>query len=330
MNENTVAQLLEGIARKDRRSLAKAITLIESSRSDQRHLAGDLLMQLTPLSGRALRIGISGVPGVGKSTFIEAFGKSILARRNNLAVLAIDPSSPLTGGSIMGDRTRMEELSSDPRVFIRPSPTSGTLGGVARHTRETIIACEAAGYDLIFVETVGVGQSETVVASMVDVFLMLYLPNSGDELQGIKKGILELADIIAITKADGPLKNDAARAKNELSRALMLTRSRDEWTPPVHLISALEGEGLSEIDASIDSFVTHQKTCGAFAARRRVQSLSWFHSELGELLRERLESDVDLKTTMSSLEQDVLSQKLPGSVAATRLIDEFLSRRQRP
>lgn len=308
-----------------RRALAKAITLLESKRPDQRPLAEALLALLAPKAGKSLRVGISGPPGVGKSTFIEALGRHLTSKGHRVAVLAVDPSSPLSGGSILGDRVRMEELSKDPKVFIRPSPSGATLGGVARHTRETILACEAAGHDVVLVETVGVGQSETVVASMVDAFLMLYLPNSGDEIQGMKRGILELADLVAVTKADGNLAKDAATAKGQLELALHLSRGGSTWIPPVLTISSIEARGVTELWQAILDFAAQQKTSKAFDGRRADQAVAWFRGELTELLQDRLRSRPDQAAALAKTEEEVRAGRLAASLAAARVIDGLLS-----
>jgi len=307
----------------DRRALAKAITLLEGALPEQRKAAQALLLEIAPYAGNSVRIAVSGVPGVGKSTFLEAWGKELLARGRRLAILAIDPSSPVSGGSILGDRTRMEELSRHPDVFIRPSPTSGALGGVARRTREAILACEAAGYDTVLVETVGVGQSEAVAAAMVDVFLVLQLPNAGDELQGIKRGILELADLLVVTKADGTQREAARQAKGQLQRALMLTRGQEAWQVPVLSCSSLENEGLAEVWQSVEQFLDHQKS-GGFDTRRRDQALSWFRDELGEQLRERLESNTKHAAAVKAMETRVARGELPASAAAGQVLDTLL------
>jgi LAO/AO transport system kinase len=311
----------------DRRALAQAITLIESARDDHAQEAGALLTELMPHAGRSFRLAISGVPGVGKSTFIEAFGQRLLARGHRLAILAIDPSSPLSGGSILGDRTRMEELSRDERVFIRPSPTSGNLGGVARRTREAIVACEAAGFDFIIVETVGVGQSETVAAQLVDAFLLLYLPNAGDELQGIKRGILELADLVAVTKADGPQAPVAQVAKGQLERAFMVAKqAAGQSAPPVLLVSSLENKGLAELETALFGFEKAQKAAGTFAARRQAQSESWLEEELVARFRDLLARRQLEPDALATLAAEVRAGSLPASVAAERYFTRLLSR----
>ena len=321
--KSSVEDLAKDVLAGDRRSLAKAITLIESTLADERAKAETLLASLAPKSGNALRIGITGAPGVGKSTFIEALGKVLLAQGKRVAVLAVDPTSPVTGGSILGDRVRMEDLSRDPRVFIRPTPSGASLGGVARHTRETILACEAAGHDVVLVETVGVGQSETLVASMVDLFLVLHLPNSGDEIQGMKKGLLELADVVAVTKSDGELLADAKLAKAQLEQALSFSTA-DDGPPPVFLISSTVGVGISELWTALETAATTRRKDGRFAERRAEQVILWFRSELGELLQERLRSKPVLAAALRQAETDVRSGKVAASIAAGRVLDQVL------
>jgi LAO/AO transport system kinase len=264
---------------------------------------------------------------VGKSTFIEALGLKLLESARKVAVLTVDPSSPITGGSILGDKTRMDSLARDPRAYIRPSPSSGNLGGVTRHTREVIITCEAAGFDTVIVETVGVGQSEVVVASMVDIFVALQLPNSGDELQGIKKGILELADLVVVNKADGGLLQAARQAKADLERAVALVRQGDEPLPKVLLTSSTAGSGISEVAAAIFDFVTSQRSGSKFERRRSAQAISWFRAELGEQLRERLEREPKYLSLVGAAETSVASGRTPGSIAARKLIDEVFAKR---
>ena len=317
-------QLLRGLLDGDRRSLAKAITLIESQLPRERVLARQLIDRIIDRRCSSVRIGISGIPGVGKSSFIEAFGSLILQDQHRMAILAVDPSSPQHGGSILGDRTRMTKLSSHRDVFIRPSPTSGALGGVARRTREAVLVCEAAGYDTIVVETVGVGQSEVMVASMVDILLTLHMPGSGDELQGIKKGILELVDIIAVTKADGDQIIAAKNARQQLDQALSLTRTSGESRPPVLLCSSVTGTGLQEVQKSIEGYVAHAQKTGAFAKRRREQSRQWYYNEIDNQLHERLRQDVHLSAYRSELETAVLEERLSASQAATLLIDKLV------
>ena len=283
-----VSELAEKLLRGDRRALGRAITLVESARDEHRDLAAALMDRVIDATGKSMRLGISGTPGVGKSTFIEALGKKVLDRNHRLAVLAVDPSSPIGSGSILGDKTRMQYLSAHPKTFVRPSPSKGHLGGVASKTRETILLCEAAGYDFVIVETVGVGQSEFVVNSMVDKFIFLQLPNSGDQLQGIKKGILELADLILVNKCDGNQVHAAKRAKVDLDLALSLIyQARPEDKPAVHLVSALKDRGIEFVVDEIYRFQSKQIKNKAFDERRRNQALYWFEEDVKEsLLRE--------------------------------------------
>jgi LAO/AO transport system kinase len=280
-----VEELASRLRQGDRSALARAITLTESSRPDHQDMAQTLLHHLLPDAGKALRIGITGVPGVGKSTFIEALGTMLTARGHKVAVLAVDPSSSRTGGSILGDKTRMARLASDPNAFVRPSPSSGTLGGIARATREAGLFCEAAGHDVVLVETVGVGQSEIAVADMVDCFLVLVLPGAGDELQGIKKGVIELADLIAINKADGDRLLAAEQARRHYLNALRIIATGDEGSrPDVLTVSAVTGAGLPELWAEVEHHAGRLKRSGAWERRRRGQQVRWMES----LLQDRL------------------------------------------
>ncbi|MFF7332012.1 methylmalonyl Co-A mutase-associated GTPase MeaB [Streptomyces sp. NPDC090306] len=308
----------------NRSAVARAVTLVESARPQHRAAAQRLLTALLPYSGGARRIGISGVPGVGKSTFIDAFGSMLTGRGHRVAVLAVDPSSSRTGGSILGDRTRMARLAADPAAFVRPSPSTGTLGGVARATREAIIVMEAAGHDVVLVETVGVGQSETAVANMVDSFLLLALARTGDQLQGIKKGVLELADVIAVNKADGPHVRDAGAAARELAGALRLMHGRDAvWAPPVLTCSARESTGLDTVWERLDQHRVLLESTGGLAARRREQQVDWTWNLVHEELLGRLHRDPAVRALVPALEQQVRDGLLTATTAAQRVLDTF-------
>ncbi|MGS2586630.1 methylmalonyl Co-A mutase-associated GTPase MeaB [Streptomyces hebeiensis] len=313
---------VKGVLDGHRSSVARAITLVESTRADHRALAQRLLTELLPYAGGARRIGISGVPGVGKSTFVDALGTLLTGQGHRVAVLAVDPSSSRTGGSILGDKTRMERLAVDPAAFVRPSPTAGTLGGVARATRETVVVMEAAGYDVVLVETVGVGQSETAVAGMVDSFLLLTLARTGDQLQGIKKGVLELADVIAVNKADGPHERDARSAARELAGALRLMRSPDAvWTPPVLSCSAREGTGLAEVWERLEQHRSLLDADGRLAAIRADQQVDWAWSMVRERLLRRLREDPAVRELTPELERRVREGTLTATSAAERILD---------
>jgi LAO/AO transport system kinase len=302
-----------------RRAIAKAITLLESTRADHRALADELLGAVLPHSGGALRIGISGVPGVGKSTFIEALGLYLIAQSHRVAVLAVDPSSSLSGGSILGDKTRMERLSVHPSAFIRPSPAAGNLGGVAEKTREAMLVCEAAGYDVVIVETVGVGQSETAVAGMTDMFVLLQLPNAGDDLQAIKKGVMELADLVVINKAD---LDDAAatRARAQVTSALRWLGPHSHASTQVMQLSALQGTGLAEFWQLVSSFATQQRETGAFALRRQTQAEAWMWERIHAGLREQFAQHPAVQAQLAPLAAEVRGGRVAASVAARRLL----------
>jgi len=303
-----------------RRALAKAITLLESTRSDHRVRADELLNALLPRAGGALRLGISGVPGVGKSTFIEALGLFLIARGHRVAVLAVDPSSSLGGGSILGDKTRMERLAADERAFIRPSPASGTLGGVAERTREALLVCEAAGHDVVIVETVGVGQSETAVAGMTDLFVLLQLPNAGDDLQAIKKGVMELADLVVINKAD--LDEAAAtRARAQITGALRLIGAHAPVGVEVLQLSALKGSGLAEFWDAVSRLRERRQAGGLTAERRRAQDEAWMWERIDAGLRQRFRQHPAVCEALPRLTDDVRRGVLAASVAARRLLD---------
>jgi LAO/AO transport system kinase len=316
-----LAAMLRGIRARDRAALGRAITLVESRRPDDRVTAQQLLAQLMPETGGSRRIGISGVPGVGKSTFIERFGCDLVADGHRVAVLAVDPSSSVSKGSILGDKTRMAKLAALDDAFIRPSPTGGSLGGVASRTRESILVCEAAGYDVVLVETVGVGQSETAVAGMVDFFLVLELTGAGDELQGIKRGILELADCIAVNKADGKNLDAAVRVRAELERALHIlrTESVDGWQPHVVTCSGQTGEGLSEIWTIVEEHRNQLSAIGALEQRRRHQALAWMWSLVDEGLRQAVRQH----PWIEDLEQDVLEGSVTPTAAARQILGAF-------
>jgi len=307
----------------NRLSLAKAITLVESKRADHREEAQQLLEKILPFTGQSIRIGITGVPGVGKSTFIEAFGLHLIKQGKKVAVLAVDPSSPLAGGSILGDKTRMEELSRQENAFIRPSPSEGSLGGVAHKTRETMLLCEAAGYDVILVETVGVGQSEYEVASMVDFFLVLMLPNAGDELQGIKKGILELADALVINKADGDNFNQAKQAQQHYQNAFHLLKENDFWTPRVLSCSALENKHIDTVWEMILEYqkITTEKK--GFQQKRQHQNSQWMKKLLHEMIDLRLSQNEAVRKLSQTLEQDVIQGTCTPYAAARQIVEKL-------
>lgn len=308
-----------------RRALARGITLVESSRADHREQAKELLEKVITSTGNAVRIGISGTPGVGKSTFIEAFGQHLTAQDLKVAVLAVDPSSKRTGGSILGDKTRMEHLARDPNAFIRPSPSGGTLGGVARRTRETMLLAEAAGFDVILVETVGVGQSETTVAEMVDMFCLLLAPGGGDELQGIKRGVMELADLVIINKADGDLLPAARRAATEYRGALGLMRPKTpHWSPRVRMASAVEGNGIPEVWRDITKFRDDMTAAGALETLRSEQARSWMWQELTDSLVQALMADAGVARALPEWERQVMDGTTTPGAAADALRQMFL------
>ena len=303
-----------------RRALAKSITLLESTRADHRQRADELLNAMLPRSGGALRLGISGVPGVGKSTFIEGLGLFLIERGHRVAVLAVDPSSSLGGGSILGDKTRMERLSVHERAYIRPSPSSGTLGGVAEKTREAMLVCEAAGFDIVIVETVGVGQSETAVAGMTDLFVLMQLPNAGDDLQAIKKGVMELADLVLINKADLD-EYAATRARAQITSALRFFGPHAQHGAQVLQLSALKGSGLPEFWAAVTAFRDEKQGSGALAARRRAQDEAWMWERIEAGLRQRFKQHPDVRAQLPALADEVRAGRLAASVAARRLLD---------
>ncbi|MEV0946662.1 methylmalonyl Co-A mutase-associated GTPase MeaB [Rhodococcus sp. NPDC049939] len=319
-----ISALARAVRTNQRAGLAKAITLIESTRTDHRAAAQQLLLELLPESGKAHRVGITGVPGVGKSTFIDALGMYLIGLGHKVAVLAVDPSSTLTGGSILGDKTRMARLALEKDAYIRPSPTSGTLGGVAKATRETIVLLEAAGFDVILVETVGVGQSEVTVANMVDCFCFLTLARTGDQLQGIKKGVLELADIVAVNKADGKHEREARGAARELAGALRLIHPHDAlWKPPVITMSGLEGIGLAEFWNTVRKHREVLTAAGQFEENRRRQQVDWSWTMVHDQLLRRLESNPRVRAIRGEIEEQVRTGSLTAALAAAAIMDAF-------
>jgi LAO/AO transport system kinase len=317
----TVETLAQQVRDGNRRALAKAITLVESTRTDHQREAQRLLELLLPHTGGAIRVGISGVPGVGKSTFIEAFGLHLIGLGKRVAVLAVDPSSARSGGSILGDKTRMAQLSAAPEAFIRPSPSAGSLGGVARRTREARLVCEAAGYDVVLIETVGVGQSEYAVASMVDFFLLLMLARAGDELQGIKKGILELADALAINKADGDNVRSAQQAAVEYRNALRLLRpASPTWAPPVVTVSALEDKGIDGLWKIIEDHHARLTKHGEIERKRVEQQRSWFWSMIDDGLKSHFLERPDVRRLLPEIEEAVEKARLTPTQASQRLL----------
>ncbi len=319
--------LAEGVLGGVKRAVARAITLIESTRPDHRAAAYALLGRLSPYSGDAARIGISGAPGVGKSTYIEALGNHAIDQGHRVAVLSVDPSSALGGGSILGDKTRMARLSQRREAYIRPSPAGGTLGGVTRRTREAIVVCEAAGFDVTIVETVGVGQSETKVAEMTDVFVLLLLPSGGDELQGIKRGIMELADLVVINKADGDLEAAAGRTAADYRNALQLLHPRSaNWKVPVLTCSSINGDGIPKTWDLIENYRTTLSESGELRARRAAQARAWMWSETSDSLIAALRHDPEVRRRIPHLEAEVSAGRLPPALAAQHLLDAFLDR----
>jgi len=325
--EDQIQALADQIIRGDRRALAKAITLVESTRSDHRQQTAALLETLMPHTGKSIRVGISGAPGVGKSTFIEALGTYLIELGHSVAVLAVDPSSAVTGGSILGDKTRMETLAFAEKAFVRPSPAGSTLGGVTRRSRESILLCEASGFDVILVETVGVGQSETAVADMTDMFLLLLLPSGGDELQGIKRGIMELADLIVVNKSDGEQITLANQTMLDYRSAVHFLTSRfDGWQTPVMACSSVNNQGVTEVWAEVDRFKATIYEDGRLQQQRAQQAKAWMWSEMAESLVVDLKSDPLIKRMIPELESAVLDGSLPATVAAQRMINAYKKR----
>lgn len=319
---NGDSALARAVRAGDRSALARAITLVESTRADHREQAQDLLTSLMPDAGKALHVGITGVPGVGKSTTIEALGMYLIEHGSRVAVLAVDPSSTRTGGSILGDKTRMSRLAVHPDAYIRPSPTSGTLGGVARATRETIVLLEAAGFDVVLVETVGVGQSEVAVANMVDTFVFLTLARTGDQLQGIKKGVLELADIVVVNKADGAHLAEARSAARELTAALRLIYPRETlWRPPVLTMSALEQVGVQELWETVLRHRSVLTAAGEFDSRRRQQQVDWTWAMVRDAVLDGVVNHPAVQRMRAEVERQVREGELPAAVAAQRILD---------
>jgi LAO/AO transport system kinase len=320
-NGDSIDELAAAVRGGDRAALPRAITLVESTRADHRDRAQQLLLALMPAAGNAHHVGITGVPGVGKSTTIEALGMYLIRRGHRVAVLAVDPSSTRTGGSILGDKTRMPQLATHPDAYIRPSPTSGTLGGVAKATRETIVLLEAAGFDVILVETVGVGQSEVAVSNMVDTFVFLTLARTGDQLQGIKKGVLELADIVVVNKADGEHLREARKAARDLSGVIRLIYPRKTlWRPPVLTMSALEGTGLEELWETVERHRQVLTEAGEFEARRRTQQVDWTWQMVRDTVLDRVLSNPDVRKARAEIERQVLAGELTPTLAAQQIL----------
>jgi len=319
-----VERLLAGVLAGDRAMVGQAITLVESTQASDQKVAQELLAELLPHAGQAHRVGITGVPGVGKSTFIEALGTQLTSQGHLVAVLAVDPTSTVTGGSILGDKTRMQKLANDPAAFVRPSPSAGTLGGVTRRTRETMVVLEAAGYDVVLVETVGVGQSETVVAAMVDIFVVLMLPGAGDELQGIKKGVLELADLIAVNKADGDHLPEARTAARDYTAALRLTQPLSTaWRPQVSMVSSLTGDGIEELWSSVLAHREALESAGQWEEKRRNQRLAWMWAMVEDRLLVALRNDPTVLEVLKDVETQVQDGTMHPSAAAEALDQAF-------
>ena len=323
----TTDEFVEGILAGNITILSQAITLIESNNPDNYAQAQEIIERCLPYAGKSVRIGITGVPGAGKSTWIEAVGNMVTSMHHKLAVLAIDPSSERSGGSILGDKTRMETICHNPDIFIRPSPSAGSLGGVARKTRETVVLCEAAGFDVIFIETVGVGQSETAVHSMVDMFLLLQISGAGDELQGIKRGIMEMADLMVITKADGENKVKAEVARRQFQNALQLFPTpASDWKAKVYTCSSLESVGLEEIWKGIEEYVEHIKRNGYFQHHRNEQNKYWMYESINEALKSHFYLNPEIESRIADVEGRVLDAKLSSFIAAKELLDIYFGK----
>jgi len=326
-HEILIEELVNNILKNDRASLARAITLVESNSEQHYEKAKALLEKILPHSGNSIRIGISGIPGAGKSTLIESLGIYLLSMGHKVAVLAVDPSSSITKGSILGDKTRMERLSREPNCFIRPSPAGGTLGGVTRKSRETMLICEAAGYDIIIVETVGVGQSEIAVRSMVDFFLLLMVAGTGDDLQGIKKGIIEISDALVFNKADGDNKSKAEISAAEFKTALHFLKPVTEgWQPPVLTASALNGDGIEDIWKSVQEFVSRTKSSGIFEKRRKAQTMEWIYSTIENELKKRFYSNPAIRVALPAIKEKVMEGKLLPVEAVEELLNKYFNK----
>ncbi|MEM6345284.1 MAG: methylmalonyl Co-A mutase-associated GTPase MeaB [Bacteroidota bacterium] len=320
----SLSEYLDGIRAGNRMMLSKAITLVESRLASDRKLANELIEACLPFTGQSYRLGITGVPGVGKSTLIDTFGFRLAEQGHKVAVLAIDPSSQLSKGSILGDKTRMHQLAHHPAAYVRPSPTAGSLGGVARQTRETLLLCEAAGYDTIIVETVGVGQSETAVHGMVDFFLLLALPNAGDDLQGIKKGVMEMADALLINKADGPFLPKARQAKANYSQAMRLFPQKESnWKPQIHLVSALENTGLDQVQQMLETYRSSMEQNGFWQKRRSQQAQQWMYDAIRQGLEDQFFNHPAIRERLVELQQLVLEQKRAPIQVAEELLQAW-------
>lgn len=323
----TAQEYAEGIISGDRNFLSRAITLLESSKPGDSELASEIIRLCLPYSGNSKRIGITGVPGVGKSTFIDIFGKNLIEQGHKIAILAIDPSSSISGGSILGDKTRMESLSGEINAFIRPSPTSGTLGGVAAKTRESIILCEATGFDTIIIETVGVGQSEIAVSSMVDVFMMLLVAGTGDDLQGIKRGIMEMVDILVFTKDDGENKTRTFANMKQFETALKMFPTKDSfWIPEVLSVSAVENSGINDVLKLLDKYFSFIKENNFLTKNRKSQSKQWFHDQISSLLLLKFYSTKNINNQITDIEEKVINQQLSPISAANEIIEKYFEK----